>query len=94
MYKILELNKYKEVKGKPCEVFEGIKTFVHGQAGDWYVSEESTGRLMAFGKTQKEAIEEAKKKVERYVSDGHDINKFITVVREHDKQLQLPGFEL
>lgn len=57
----------KIIEGTPIKIWDGVKTFIYkGEGNSWVVSEAKTGRSISEEKTQKGAIEKAKKRVENF----------------------------
>lgn len=84
IYKIIKEEGIADVKGKPVKIVDGIETFIH--QGDnpkrtikgFIVSEKSTGRYLASGETEREAITNAKNAIEKAGDD-----KFKALLAEH-----------
>lgn len=77
----------KMVDGNPVKIIDGLETFLHKGDGGWVVSEVSTGRYLADGKTEKAAVASAKAKIEEVGN-----KKFKKLLEQHklEKQTEKP----
>jgi hypothetical protein len=68
----------KMVDGEPVKIVDGVETFLHKGDGGWIVSESSTGRFLADGRTKEGVIAKAKFNISHAGKDN-----FLKLLKEH-----------